>query len=337
MGARILRSLGRITLAAVAAAAAIFVVVAAVLRQPTFGNSPLRLATHADANNLRRHVQYLSNDLRPRDFRHMANLDRAADYIQQQFASSGCRVSQQRYEAIDRTFRNVICSLGSSDSGQATLIVGAHYDAFSMTGNLPGADDNASGTAGVLELARLLARNQFQTPVELVAYSTEEPPFFASNQMGSAVHADSFLEQDRSIRAMICLEMIGYFQGDEHYDSPILGLFYPRKGDFIAVAGGWDDRVLARRVKSAMRGAGGVRVLSFTGPRSMGDASDQRSYWYRGFTAVMITDTAYLRNPNYHSAGDTANTLDYDRMARVVDGVANAVLDLDRDQASPRG
>jgi len=329
MGHRILLSLRRIILAIVAAVAVIFIVAGIILRQPTFGPMRFRLANRADANNLRRHVEYLTTELRPRDFRHMTNLDRAADYIERQFASSGCRVSEQKYDVMDRTFRNVICTFGTVNPSEAALVVGAHYDAFSMTGNLPGADDNASGTAGLLEVARLLAGHQFKMPVELVAYSTEEPPFFASNQMGSAVHADSFLEQDRSVRAMICLEMIGYFQGEEHYDSPILRLFYPRKGDFIAVVGGWDDRGLARRVKSAIRADGGVRVLSFTGPRRMGDASDQRNYWYRGFTAVMITDTAYLRNPNYHAAGDTAETLDYSRMAHVVNGVANAVLDLD--------
>ena len=105
----------------------------------------------------------------------------------------------------------------------------------------------------------------------------------------------------------------------------VLGLLFPRTGDFIAVAGGWSDRTLTRRVKGAISGAG-APVVSFTAPHDWLDASDQRSYWERGWKAVMITDTAYERNPNYHTAGDTAATLDYARMARVVDGVFNAVL-----------
>ena len=127
------------------------------------------------------------------------------------------------------------------------------------------------------------------------------------------------------LRAMICLEMIGYYARGQSWPTPLCSLLYPSQGDFIAVAGGWNDRKLARRVKRGIIGAGGIPVVSFTGPRETSDASDQRNYWSHGWPAVIVTDTAFLRNPNYHTIRDTATTLDYVRMASVVDGVLNAI------------
>jgi hypothetical protein len=119
--------------------------------------------------------------------------------------------------------------------------------------------------------------------------------------------------------------MIGYYSPQQTWPSPLFSLLYPKQGDFIAVAGGWRDRKLARWLKRGILGAGGIPVVSFTGPRETSDASDQRNYWSHGWPAVMLTDTAFLRNPNYHTTRDTAATLDYRRMAAVVDGVFNAV------------
>jgi hypothetical protein len=124
---------------------------------------------------------------------------------------------------------------------------------------------------------------------------------------------------------MICLEMIGYYAPSQSWPNSTFTALYPSTGDFIGVGGGWNDRALTRHVKRAIRGAGGVRVLSFTGPRVTLDASDHRNYWSAGWPAVLVTDTAYLRNPNYHAARDTADTLNYGKMARVVDGVFSAV------------
>jgi Zn-dependent M28 family amino/carboxypeptidase len=262
--------------------------------------------------------------VRPRGADQPENLDRAAAYIAERFREAGARVSEQPFSERGRTYRNVIADFGPP-AGEK-LIVGAHYDAFTSTGDLPGADDNASGTAGLLELARLLGVRAPRRPVELVAFTTEEPPFFGSENMGSAVHAAQLQRSRMGVTGMICLEMIGYFHREQTWSSPLLGMMYPSKGDFVAVTGGWPDRELARDMKAAMRGAGGVDVYSFTGPREMLDASDQRNYWSRGWRAVMVTDTAYLRNPNYHTKRDTSDTLDYEKMARVVDGVFNYIV-----------
>lgn len=232
------------------------------------------------------------------------------------------------FEARGRRYANVIAHFGPAATGEPLLVVGAHYDAFGETGNLPGADDNASGTAGLLELARLLGLDEPKGPVVLVAFANEEPPFFGSEQMGSAVHAESLASTNRAVRGMICLEMIGYYANKQSWPNALFALLYPDDGDFIGVTGGWADRQIARVVKRAIAGAGGIRAVSYSGARATSDASDHRNYWSRGWTAVMVTDTAYLRNPNYHTSGDVAATLNYEKMARVVDGVLSATLHL---------
>jgi Zn-dependent M28 family amino/carboxypeptidase len=290
----------------------------AAIRQPTITTLAYGSRPRTDAMALQRHVVFLTTEVRPRSADHPEKLDRAAEYIAAEFRKSGAAVEMQPFDR----YRNVIARFGPG-RGRA-MIVGAHYDAFSTNdANLPGADDNASGSAGLLELARLLGTVELTRPIVLVAYSTEEPPYFASPGMGSAVHATSV--DPEGVEAMICLEMIGYFRGEQMWPSATFDLLYRDKGDFIAVGGRWSDRALVRLVKRGIRGAGGVRVYGFVGPRRTLDASDHRSYWDRDIPAVLVSDTAYMRNPNYHTARDTADTLDYEKMARVVDGVFNAV------------
>ena len=326
MSMSFVRSLIRIAVAALILGAVCVAGLAAVLRQPALTSLQFRGSQRADARTLQHHVRFLTEDVRPRSAAHPENLDRAAAYIADAFRAAGARTTVQPFDARGKRYANVIGEFGSGE--EAEIIVGAHYDAFGETGDLPGADDNASGTAGLLELARLLGSHDLDHRVTLVAYSTEEPPFFGSAQMGSAVHANALARARTPVRAMICLEMIGYFSAEQAWPNWLFELVYPSKGDFIGVAGGWSDRHLARVVKRSIAGAGGIRVVSFTGPRETSDASDQRNYWSHGWPAVMVSDTAFLRNPNYHTARDTADTLDYVRMARVVDGVLNAVLHL---------
>jgi Peptidase family M28 len=325
---RLLRPLLRILAAVLLLGGLGFGALAAALRQPVFRALPFRGSARADERALERHVRFLANDVRPRSADHPENLDRAAAYIADAFRAAGARTTLQAFDARKRRYANVVAEFGPEKSDEPLLVVGAHYDAFAETGEFPGADDNASGTAGLLELARLLGSQPLARPVVLVAYTTEEPPFFASAQMGSAVHANALATQRTRVKAMICLEMIGYFAERQSWPNGLFELIYPSRGDFIGVAGGWSDRELARTVKRAITGAGGIRAVSFSGPRETSDASDQRNYWMRGWPAVMVTDTAFLRNPHYHTAGDTADTLNYTQMARVVDGVHNAVLHL---------
>jgi peptidase M28-like protein len=321
-----LRAAGRIVAGVTVGIAILWLSAWFVLRQPVMGRIPYQGVSRADAGRLRRDVEFLTREVRPRSAERTDNLDRAAAYIAAEFQKAGGRVREQEFIARRRTYRNVIADFGTSMSNEF-LVIGAHYDAFSSTGNLPGADDNASGTAGLLEIARLFHDKPPRGIVELIAFANEEPPFFGSEEMGSAIHAQS-LAGTQSHVTMICLEMIGDFHGRQIWPAWVLQALYPDRSDFVSVAGRWEDRALTRNVKKAIAGAGGIPVYSFTGPREMSDASDQRNYWRDGWTAVMVGDTAYLRNSNYHTIRDTAETLDYDSMARVVDGVYNAALSL---------
>jgi hypothetical protein len=316
------RSLLRILIATLAALAILLGLAAAAITQPVFGTLPPSGGPAADPDRLRRHVEFLTVQAAPRDSDHTESLDRAAAYIRDGFARTRARVRDQVFQVRGRSYRNVIASFGPATG--PLLVVGAHYDTFGDFGLNPGADDNASGTAGLLEIARLLDGRDLPVRVELVAYANEEPPWFGSPWMGSAVHARSLKGQ--AVRGMICLEMIGYFTERQPAPNLLFRLLYPKQGNFIAVAGRWSDRALTRHVKRAIRGSG-FPAYSFTAPRDAGiDASDQRSYWDLGIPAVMVTDTSDIRNPHYHAPGDMAGTLDYQRMARVVEGVANAVI-----------
>jgi len=278
---------------------------------------------------LEAHVRRLAETFIPRDEAHPENLDRAAAYIRRAFERAGGRVSEQPYEVHGKTYRNVIARFGPQT--EERIVIGAHYD--SVAADVPGADDNASGVAGLIELARMLNKSQLNVRVELVAYTLEEGQHFRTERMGSAVHAASLKENGVAVRAMFSLEMLGYFSDaadSQEYPHPIMKLFYPSRGNYIAVVGKLDQPLVVRRIKHAMRGAASLPVYSINAPRSVRgiDFSDHRNYWDAGYDAVMITDTAFYRNPHYHTARDTPETLDYQRMAMVVQGVYAAVVAL---------
>jgi Zn-dependent M28 family amino/carboxypeptidase len=282
-------------------------------------------APPADPARLEASVRALAVRFHPRDAGHVANLDAAAAWLAAELAASGARVSEQTWVTDGDTYRNVVARLGP-DSPEL-VVVGAHYD---VCDPLPGADDDASGVAGLLELARLLGEHPPHGAVELVAYSLEEPPHFATPDMGSAHHAAALAEAGVRVRAMLSLEMLGYFSDEpnsQHYPVGPLAWLYPVRGDFIALVGNLAQGSLTRRVKRAMRAAGTIPIESINAPAWLTgiDFSDHRSYWERGFPALMVTDTSFYRNPNYHEASDTPETLDYARLARAVSAVHQAV------------
>jgi Zn-dependent M28 family amino/carboxypeptidase len=283
------------------------------------------LRVRVDPARLEHHVRTLVG-FAPRDEVHPQNLDRAAAYIRRELHDAGGSVADQAFEANGATYRNVLAQFGPET--RERIVVGAHYDA---AGPHPGADDNASGVAGLIELARLLGKNPPPVHVELVAFTLEEPPHFTSPAMGSAVHARSLKERGIAVRAMIALEMIGYFTdaaASQQYPLSVLKLFYPSRGDFIGVVGKVGQGALVRRIRNAMRRASPLPVHSISAPPTLEgvDFSDHRNYWEAGYEAVMITDTAFFRNPNYHTEDDTPQTLDYERMAWVMKGVFAAVM-----------
>lgn len=286
---------------------------------------PVATATRADPSRLRAHVSALCSQFGSRDWRHTPSLDSAAQYLRQELERSGGRVEEQVFGVRGRTYRNVIARFGPLQGER--IILGAHYDTCN---GLPGADDNTSGVAGLLELGRLLGTDPPKVPVELVAYTLEEPPFFRTQDMGSARHAESLRRQGHPVGLMVSIEMIGSFSdaaGSQHFPLPGVGLLYPSKGNFIAVVGAVGDGMRVRRVKAGMSTHCEVPIHSMNAPRSLAgvDYSDHGSYWDRGFPAVMVTDTAFFRNPRYHTPRDTPDTLDYPRMAQVVQGLKSIV------------
>ncbi|MBT3048343.1 MAG: M28 family peptidase [Candidatus Thiodiazotropha sp.] len=322
---KLLASISRIA----AALAVVIGLLWLILARPGFSSKEIAKhpAHSIDPAVLRRDTSLLSNEMAPRNYQHIDNLNRVADYISESLASSGGRVAEQVFAVDGAEYRNIIAEFGPE--AKEIIVVGAHYD---VAGEYPGADDNASGVAGLLEIGRLLAKVELQTKVVLVAFTLEEPPFFRSDKMGSAVYAKSLAESGVDVRLMIALEMIGYFteeKGTQDYPMQLLRLYYPSSGDFIAVV----DQLMstqAQRMKASMTGASDLPVYSINAPSFIPgvDFSDHMNFWRYGYPAVMITDTAFYRNRAYHTDEDRAERLDYERMAQVVYGVFDYVVKL---------
>lgn len=277
-------------------------------------------------------VKFLTSTPLPRNSDNLSALNLAAEYIKDQFKEIGLEPVEQIFQAEGKTYKNIICSVGPENG--ARIILGAHYD---VCGNQPGADDNASGVAGLLEIARLLSSQKplLKYRIDLVAYTLEEPPFFRTNLMGSAVHAKSLFDNSIQVKAMICLEMIGYFSdkpNSQGFPLGILKLFYPTTGNFITVVGKLGKQKLARQVKRAMKQGSSITVKSINAPAAIPgiDFSDHRNYWKYNYDAVMITNTSFYRNHNYHQVTDTIETLDFDKMAEVVKGVYWSLVQLQK-------
>lgn len=302
----------------------IFIAGCYLVAQPSMrSNKPS--SKKADEAQLRKHVDALSVKYHPRNSDNPENLNRCADYIYTHFKDAGATVETQYLVVDNITYRNVIGRFGVGKPKK--IIVGAHYDSCD---DAPGADDNASGVAGLLELARLIGKDQPDVEIELVAYTLEEPPFFGGNQMGSAFHANSVAAEKDKIIGVIVLEMIGYFSdepGSQSYPVPVMKGYYPTRGNYITVVSRWNQSDWIADLKAGMKGTTDLPVYSFRGPSSLPgvDFSDHRNYWPHDIPAAMVTNTAFYRNKNYHTPNDTPESLDYHRMGKVVVGVYEAI------------
>jgi len=269
---------------------------------------------------LKERVRLISQDFAPRDSEHPEILNELSQYIFDEFSLHSSDVEFQNFTARRERFRNVVAKFGP-DSGKV-LVIGAHYDSYD---DLPGADDNASGVVGLIELSRLLASVELEVPVHLVAYSLEEPPFFASKKMGSYIHASELKNAKIDIELMISLEMIGYYSDEansQSYPIPLLNLLYPTTGNFIAVVDRLADNN-ALGVKAAINQHTNIDAYSINAPAYLTgvDFSDHRNYWQFDYPAVMVTNTASYRNKAYHTEFDTYDKLNYEKMAEVIYGV----------------
>jgi len=279
--------------------------------------------------NLKQTVHTLSTMNPPRSYIHPESLEKSVKYISQKLIEYGLTPESQKFEVYGIIYENVIASVGPKEGSR--VVVGAHYD---VCGDQPGADDNASGIAGLLEIARFAKRHEAELPhrVDFVAYTLEEPPFFGTKNMGSYVHATSLHENNIKVEGMICLEMIGFFteqKKSQKFPLPLMHLFYPDTGDFICLVSNFGSSSLAKQISLNLK-ATSVNVETFKGPSFIPgvDFSDHRNYWKFGYKAVMITDTAFYRNPNYHEQSDTIDTLDFRRMKEVVKGVCWSLINM---------
>jgi Zn-dependent M28 family amino/carboxypeptidase len=273
-------------------------------------------------------VLFLSTINPPRSFNNLDSLKRCANYIEEELKKCSQRTERQKFLAGGNEYENVIASFGPEHGER--IIVGAHYD---VAGELPGADDNASAVAGLLQLARMfkVQKPELKYRFDFVAYCLEEPPFFGSKEMGSYAHAEKMHLEKVDVKLMVCLEMIGYYSdepGSQNFPHPALARYYPDTGNFIAVVGQEKQAEVIDKFHALMSKDAKIDVQKIAAPISMGyiGLSDHSCYWHFGYPALMINDTSMLRNPNYHEPTDTIETLDFDKMEWVVNGVYNALI-----------
>lgn len=326
---------------AIAAFFAMLLIIVIVTTQPFV--LPIKsVSPAADQVRLKNTVRHLSENLYPRSFDQPLKLAAAGAFIRDGFVAAGARVTEQIVMVQGERFVNIVAHFGPESA--ALLVIGAHYDShgdvitaakmgkrYSAETHTPGADDNASGVAGLIELAYLLGKKAPSKAIELVAYTLEEPPHFRTDDMGSARHAQSLSQNNRPVELMISLEMIGYFSDEpnsQNFPIPGMSLIYPTAGNFISIVSRLQDWSQTRRLKAAMAGSSDLPVYSInTLPAILGvDFSDHLNYWAHGIPAIMITDTAFNRNKEYHLSGDTYDRLDYKRMAKVVEGVYSFIM-----------
>jgi Zn-dependent M28 family amino/carboxypeptidase len=281
---------------------------------------------------LERHVQALAGQVGERNLRRAGSLDAAARYLDGILRGLGFVVAAQEFEVEKTKVVNLESALGGGALHDQILLVGAHYD--SVVG-CPGANDNGSGAAAVLELARLLAHERLPRTLRFALFVNEEPPYYLGDAMGSRRYARRCRARGESIVAMLCLEAIGYYTDaprSQLYPVPF-GLVYPSTGNFIGFVGNLASRGLVRRCVRSFRRSTPFPSEGLAAPGWIAGVgwSDHSSFWEQGYPAVMVTDTALFRYAPYHTSEDTPEKIRYDHMARVVAGLARVLVDLARD------
>ncbi|MBM4338229.1 MAG: M28 family peptidase [Deltaproteobacteria bacterium] len=276
---------------------------------------------------LHQHVGNLSVKIGERHLWKEGSLERTTDYIESILTSFGYPVQRQTYSCYGKSVSNLIVEKNGTE--KEVVVIGAHYDTVPGT---PGADDNASAVAGLLELARLHRNIPTRKTLLFVAFANEEPPCFGFSNMGSMICAKALKEQGVSVAVMVSLEMIGYFRPDQtqNYPLPGMSLFYPKTADFIGVVGNFHSSKYVSLFKKGIRKYSAIDARSLTGPEFFGgiNLSDNSSFWRHGFRAIMVTDTSFFRNPNYHQETDTIDTLDFEKMAEVVKGLHFTLMEM---------
>ncbi|MCM2371421.1 M28 family peptidase [Aporhodopirellula aestuarii] len=284
--------------------------------------------------NLRMHVDRIAGLIGPRTLSKPKTIVATIGYIEGQWKEMGHAVERETYDAIGDEATNLIVEQTGKSRSDEIVLLGAHYDTVSST---PGADDNASAVAVLIEVSRLLRDHAGKRTARYVAFACEEPPYFNVDAMGSQHHARRSRGRGDKIVGMLCLEMVGYYQltrGSQAVPAAIpkvLRRFFPQRGNFLAAVGNLQSWKLCWRFRRGFRrGTRRLPLFSIVLPEKINDIrlSDNSSFWDQGYPALMLTDTSYLRNPHYHRSTDTPETLDYPRMTEVTLGVAAAMKKL---------
>lgn len=278
---------------------------------------------------LHMHVHTLGSQIGERNLFHYDKLLIAAEYIRAAFETAGYDVHRQPFDVTGKICENIEAELRGTDRPEDILVIGAHYD--SVKGS-PGANDNGTGVAAVLALARQFVESPTSRTLRFVAFANEEPPFFQSQDMGSRVYAHRSRQQNERIVLMLSLETIGYYTDDSHSQRypPPLSLIYPSTGNFIGFVSNLANRDWVHRTLKIFRqqtrfpSEGAVLFEWMPGV----GWSDHWAFWQEGFPALMVTDTALFRDPFYHTANDTPDHIHYDHLARVVSGLEQVIRDV---------
>ncbi len=294
------------------------------------GPLPPLSAVQSDlAKRLATHVRYLSETVGERNLQRAGSLAAATDYLSGNLTQAGYAVAEKSYAVEGHAVSNLEVELTGSETSAGTIIVGAHYDSV---GGTVGANDNASGVAAALELTRLLKGSHFRRTVRFVLFVNEEPRYFQTENMGSLVYARQLRQTGTPVSAMISLETIGFYseeEGSQKYPA-LLSFFYPKRGNFIGFVGNSESRDLVRRAIRTFRESASFPSEGVAAPASLPGVgwSDQWSFWQQEYRAIMITDTAVFRYPYYHTPLDTTDKIDFEKMARVVNGIRAVVVSL---------
>lgn len=290
------------------------------------------------AKRLEGHVVKLAKDIGERNMFRGKTIDATVDYINAQFRAAGYEPRQHVYEFDRSKAANVYVDIPGSEPDAGMVLIGAHYDSVD---DCPGANDNASGVAAMLELARAFAGRKPKLTIRFVAFANEEPPFFQSPKMGSAAFLAFIQQRGEKVSAMLALETLGCYsdvRGSQKYPG-IVGWFYPSRGNFVAFVGDTSSRPLARQCVGAFRARAKFPSEGACLPGKLPGIrwSDHWAYELAGIPAIMITDTAPFRYPHYHTPEDTPDKLDYGRLARVTDGLVGVIENLAGLEGPPAG
>jgi hypothetical protein len=290
---------------------------------------PLTAEQAALGDELRQHVEALAGRIGERNLLRYRNLVAAGEFIERSLTEAGYAVERQEYDVEGRMCVNLAAETPGADRPQEIVVVGGHYDSVI---DCPGANDNATGVAATLALARRLKGFRPSRTLRFVCFVNEEPPFFQTANMGSRVYARRCRRRGEKVTAMICLETIGYYsdeKGSQRYPPPF-SLVYPATGNFIAFVGNYGSRSLVRQVVASFRQQAEFPSEGGAVPGFLPGIgwSDHWSFWKEGYPALMVTDTAPFRYPHYHRFTDTPDKIDYERTARVVSGLEAVIKEL---------